>query len=343
MATAAPPAREDSPAASSLLANPEFRPFLFTNGAWVFSWRALQVVIGFQVYELTKNPLDLGWLGLVEAVPGLTLVLYGGHYADRHDRRFTTIWGRGGLAVLSALLAVVSIYGESNALPFLFAVGKRPLPDVHQEAGTWQSIREGVAYVLSNQVLIGSMALDLFAVLFGGAVALLPVFASDILNVGAIGFGVLNAAPAIGALGVMLVALRYPPKRQAGYTLHAAVAGFGISMILFGLSENFLLSFLLLTISGAFDGLSVVTRRAISRLMVPHAMRGRVSAVSTVFIGSSNEIGAFESGVAASIFGTARSVWLGGVLTLIVVVMTALKAPKLLKLDLVQAASDPDL
>ena len=114
-------------------------------------------------------------------------------------------------------------------------------------------------------------------------------------------------------------------------------------MICFGLSENFLLSLALLAISGAFDGISVVTRRAISRLMVPHAMRGRVSAVSTVFIGSSNEIGAFESGVAAGIFGTARSVWLGGLVTLVVVAVTAVKAPKFFNLDLEQAAAEPDL
>jgi MFS family permease len=422
MAAVGPP-HENSISASSLLASPEYRAFLFTNGAWVFAWRALQVVIGFQVYELTKNPLDLGWLGLVEAIPGLTLVLYGGHYADIHDRRFTIIWGRGALAILSAILALPALWGGSHTVPLLFTVaflaacvrcfadpaaaglegqivpreaavqsgvmlgtafqlmwaagpavagfaydisgaigtygaiaavcaystlamfwvGKRPLPPVHEETGAWQSIREGITYVLSKQVLIGSMALDLFAVLFGGAIALLPIFASDILNVGATGFGLLNAAPAIGSLGVMIFALRYPPKHRAGRVLHIAVAGFGVSMIFFGLSENFLLSFVLLAIAGAFDGISVVTRRAISRLMVPHAMRGRVSAVSTVFIGSSNEIGAFESGVAASIFGTARSVWLGGLVTLVVVAITAVKAPKLFNLDLEKAAAEPDL
>ena len=197
--------------------------------------------------------------------------------------------------------------------------------------------------MLSNQVLIGSMALDLFAVLFGGAVALLPIFATDILNVGPTGFGLLSAAPAVGSLLTMLVAMRCPPKRYAGRVFHFAVAGFGCSMILFGLSENFLLSLILLMVSGACDGVSVVIRRAITRLMAPDAMRGRVAAVSTVFIGSSNEIGAFESGVAANILGTARSVWIGGVLTLVVVAITALKAPKLLHLDLEKAAAERDL
>ena len=407
---------------SLLFSTPEYRAFLFTNGAWTFAWRALQVVIGFQIYEITKNPLDLGWLGLLEAIPGFTLVLYGGHYADHHDRRFTIIWGRGALAILSAILAVVPLSGGVNSMPLLlgvaflaacvrafadpaaaalegqivpreaavqsgvmlgtafqlmwaagpavsglmydvsgaggtygviaavctysalamFWVGKRPLPPVHEEIGAWQSIRDGIKYVFSNQILVGSMALDLFAVLFGGAVALLPIFASDILKVGATGFGLLNAAPALGSLGVMIIALRNPPRRHAGRLLHISVAGFGISIIFFGLSENFLLSFVLLTISGACDGVSVVTRRAISRLMVPHAMRGRIAAVSTVFIGSSNELGAFESGFAASIFGTARSVWLGGLLTLFVVAMTAVKAPRLFNLDLDQAAGDPD-
>src|SRR5206468_5558749 len=160
------------------------------------------------------------------------------------------------------------------------------------ELNAFQSIREGVAYVLSNQILIGSMALDLFAVLFGGAIALLPIFATDILKVGATGFGLLNAAPAIGALTIMFVSMKYPPKRYAGPLLHIAIAGFGCAMIAFALSESFILSFAMLVVAGMCDGISVVVRRAITRLFAPDAMRGRVAAVSTVFIGSSNEFGA---------------------------------------------------
>jgi MFS family permease len=186
------------------------------------------------------------------------------------------------------------------------------------------------------------MALDLFAVLFGGAIALLPIFATDILNVGATGFGFLNAAPAIGSVTIMLIAMRYPPKRYAGRVFYTAVAGFGCAMIAFGLSENFLLSFALLVIAGMCDGISVVVRRAITRLFAPDAMRGRVSAVSTVFIGSSNELGAFESGMAASVLGTARSVWIGGILTLAVVALAIVKAPKLLNLDLEKAQRERD-
>jgi MFS family permease len=406
----------------SLLADAEYRTFWLAANAWVLASRALAVIVGYQLYEITKNPLVIGWLGLVEAIPAISLVLYGGHFADRHDRRVTIIWSRGALIILAALLVWVSYDGGDGTVPLLllisflagcarafadpaqaayegqivardaaiqsgvllgggyqamsvvgpaaggiayaffgavgtyaaiaiifvyatfamFWVGKRPMPQFHQEEGTLQSIREGIRYVLSNQVLIGSMALDLFAVLFGGAVALLPIFATDILKVGPIGFGLLSAAPAVGALLVMVIAMRYPPKRSAGRIFHVAVAGFGCSMILFALSENFILSLVLLMIAGACDGVSVVIRRAITRLMAPDAMRGRVSAVSTVFIGSSNEIGAFESGVAASIFGTARSVWIGGVLTLIVVAVTAVKAPRLLNLDLQKEASKRD-
>jgi MFS family permease len=170
----------------------------------------------------------------------------------------------------------------------------------------------------------------------------LPIFATDILNVGATGFGLLNAAPAIGALTIMFFSLRYPPKRYAGRVLHVAIAGFGCAMIGFALSESFILSFMLLVIAGMCDGISVVVRRAITRLFAPDAMRGRVAAVSTVFIGSSNELGAFESGVAASLLGTVRSVWIGGLLTLGVVAFTAVKAPKLFNLDLENAAAERD-
>src|SRR5262249_17941091 len=155
-------------------------------------------------------------------------------------------------------------------------------------------------------VLVGSMALDLFAVLFGGAMALMPIFASDILKVGARGLGFLNAAPSVGALLVMLWSTRHPPIRHAGRNLLLCVAGFGVSMIVFALSRNFALSLVALAFSGAFDGVSMVIRGAVVLLLSPENMRGRISAVSSIFIGSSNEIGAFESGIAASLLGTVR-------------------------------------
>ena len=178
------------------------------------------------------------------------------------------------------------------------------------------------------------MSLDLFAVLFGGAVALLPIFATDILHVGAKGLGILNAAPAVGSLLIMLYSTRHPPIAHAGRNLILCVTGFGISIIVFAFSKSFLLSIIALTLSGIFDGISMVIRRSIVRLLSPDHMRGRISAVSWIFIGASNEIGAFESGLVAHWIGTIPCVWLGGMVTLIVVAITTLCAPKLRKLKL---------
>jgi MFS family permease len=192
-----------------------------------------------------------------------------------------------------------------------------------------KSIREGIRYVFNEQLLWGSMSLDLFAVLFGGAVALLPVFASDVLHVGAWGLGLLNAAPAAGALLISLYSSTLKEVRHAGVKLLVAVAGFGVSMIVFGFSTNFALSLVALFFSGVFDGFSMVIRHAITRLSAPEHMRGRINSVMMIFIGTSNEIGAFESGVAASIFGTMGAVWGGGLLTLATVAITATFAPRL--------------
>jgi MFS family permease len=198
----------------------------------------------------------------------------------------------------------------------------------------WHSISIGVRYVFHHQVLVGSMALDLFAVLFGGAVALLPIFANDILKVGPSGLGLLAAAPSAGALLSMLWATRQPPVKNAGKILLGVVAGFGVSIILFALSRNLFLSLIALAASGLFDGVSIVIRETTLRLLSPEHLRGRIAAVNWVFIGSSNEIGAFESGMVASLLGTVPTVWLGGVVTLIVVGATALLAPQLRKLNL---------
>jgi MFS family permease len=198
----------------------------------------------------------------------------------------------------------------------------------------WHSISIGVRYVFHHQVLVGSMALDLFAVLFGGAVALLPIFANDILKVGPSGLGLLAAAPSAGALLSMLWATRHPPVKNAGKILLGVVAGFGVSIILFALSRNLFLSLIALAASGLFDGVSIVIRETTLRLLSPEHLRGRIAAVNWVFIGSSNEIGAFESGMVASLLGTVPTVWLGGVVTLIVVGATALLAPQLRKLNL---------
>ena len=196
------------------------------------------------------------------------------------------------------------------------------------------AIAEGIRFVISDQVIIGSMMLDLFAVFFGGLNGLLPIFAADILHVGSVGLGLLRGASAAGAFAAMLLATRHPPRNRAGWILHLAVAGFGVSVIVFGLSGNFGLSLAALACAGACDGVSMVIRQAIAQLFAPDDMRGRIAAIRSIFITSSNELGNFESGVAASLFGVVPAVWLGGAITLAVVAVTAWRAPVLRRLDL---------
>ena len=394
---------------------PEFRLLLSAGALSTLANRFIAVVIGYQIYELTHDPLSLGLLGLVEAIPAVSLALFGGYVADRSDRRIIVLitqavsilcailfalfsmkthalgvtplyfvvfiagiargfndpaysafdaqvipkehyanasaWGSsvwqgcsiagpalGGL--LYSVIGAVNTYFVVAAL-FLFAwfciakIAPKPIPVPPAGETIFESIAVGVKYVFRNQVLVGSMALDLFAVLFGGAVALLPVFAKDVLHVGPVGFGFMNAAPSVGALLIMLYSTHKPPIRNAGWNMILSVAGFGVSIIVFALSTNFYLSLFALALTGVFDGISVVVRKTVMRLMSPEHMRGRIAAVNWIFIGSSNEIGAFESGFAAKIFGTVRSVWLGGIVALAVVGITALIAPELrnLKID----------
>jgi MFS family permease len=196
------------------------------------------------------------------------------------------------------------------------------------------SIHEGLRFVFGHQVLLGALALDMFSVLFGGAVALLPAFIKDILHEGPEALGILRAAPAVGAVLVGLWFSRRPPELNAGRLLLAAVAGFGVCIIAFALSTQLWLSAALLFASGLCDGVSVVIRSTILQLATPDAMRGRVSAINGIFIGSSNELGAFESGLAAKLLGLVPSVIFGGCMTLGVVAATARFAPKLRRLDL---------
>jgi MFS family permease len=199
--------------------------------------------------------------------------------------------------------------------------------------GTWESVKEGLQYVFKNKILLGAISLDLFAVLFGGATALIPEFAERILKVGPIGFGWLNAAIDIGSIITIITLTLFPMKRKQGYKLMFAVAGFGLCIIVFGLSDIYWISFLALLIGGMLDGISVLVRGTILQLTTPDEMRGRVSSVNSMFINSSNELGMFESGVASRILGTAPSVIFGGTMTLLVVVITWLKAPKLKKFE----------
>ena len=213
-------------------------------------------------------------------------------------------------------------------------------PEFVPKESIYKSLSEGISFVFGNRMLLGALSLDLFSVFFGGAVALLPIFANDILKVGAEGFGLMRAADSVGAVLTMLAMTRFSPMGKPWRNLLIAVIGFGISIICFGLSKNFYLSLFFLFTLGAFDSISVLIRSTIMQLLTPDQMRGRVSAVNSMFIGSSNEIGAFESGVTARLMGTVTSVLFGGTMTLIVVLTTYLKTKKLvpMRLDEINAS-----
>jgi len=399
----------------SVLGLREVRAYLGARLSSGLASSALATVVGFQVYILTGSPLALGLLGLVEAIPAISLSLFGGHLADRRDRRSIVLATTAslvacGLALaaiavesgdptveLVAILAVIFVTGissgfsrpalsafEAQVIPLEYAatgaswsssvsqvgsiagpalggiaaavfgvadtylfiailfaievgcialIARKPMPEPVAE-DIRESLTVGVRYVLSRQELVGSMALDLFAVLFGGAVALLPIFATDILHVGPAGLGVMRTAPSVGALLVMLVATRRPPLQRAGGTLLACVTGFGVSILVFAVSTNFLLSLTALFMSGVTDGISMVIRSVILRVMSPEEIRARVAAVNWIFIGASNELGAFESGIAASVLGVVPSVVAWSLVTLGVVGVVAAVAPDLRRLDL---------
>ena len=209
-------------------------------------------------------------------------------------------------------------------------------PPAAESAPVFSSIGAGLRFVFSNQIILGAQALDMFAVLFGGAVAMLPAFIQDIFHYGPEGLGILRAAPAIGAIATGILLARYPVNRRAGRLLLASVAGFGVCIILFALTSQFWVAAFLLMLSGVCDGVSVVMRTTIMQLMTPDSMRGRVSAINGIFIGSSNELGAFESGLAARLMGLVPSVIFGGVMALGIVAATARLAPELRKLNLQQ-------
>ena len=403
-----------------LLEDAAFRAVLTSNTLGRFASSAMAVMLAYQVFEITRNPLDLGWLGLIEAIPGVGLVLYGGHIADRRRRRGIVLLTTWLLAVLAGAAAAASVatpgqvaplfgiafllgvvrafedpaavgmeaqvvplhslvrgtamlatvgrlagvlgpvvggfawlwigpVGTYGAIALLFgcaAVALLPAPDASQpvvardEQGALVRIIEGVRFVFRDEVLLWSMLLDLFAVFFGGAVALLPAVAADILHVGPEGFGVLRSASAAGSLLAAMLAARLLPQRRAGLTLLWVIGGFGVCMVVFGLSTALWLSVAALFVAGACDGMSVVIRKAILRLASPESMRGRIASVKSVFVGSSNELGAFESGVAASLMGVAPAIWTGGVITLGIVAVTAVMAPRLRRLDLVAMASE---
>ncbi|MDP4130321.1 MAG: MFS transporter [Bacteroidota bacterium] len=229
-------------------------------------------------------------------------------------------------------LAVVAVLVFS-AFAVLITLKPKPPLNERGEKKTWDSVKEGLVFVFRTKELLGAISLDLFAVLFGGAVAMVPVYARDILKVGVRGFGFLNGASDMGSICVVILLTLFPLKRKQGKTLLLAVAGFGICIIIFGISRIFWLSFGVLMISGILDGISVVTRGTIMQLKTPDNMRGRVMSVNSMFINSSNELGQFESGIMARLLGVIPSVVFGGCMTLLVVVSTWFKAPSLRKME----------
>jgi len=389
----------------------EYRAFLGAMGAVFAATQIQTAVLGWQVYELTGDPLSLGLVGLSEAVPFLTLTLVGGWAADRLDRRWLALASLLAIAGSGAWLLTASLGTVRSPLPLYGAqalaglgraffrpasasLGTELVPrDQYQNAATWRSsvfhsamilgpaaggalialggprlayavemgllgvglaallavaprpraqaarrhpiaeIADGVRFVFREPLLLGALSLDLFAVLFGGATALLPVFARDVLHVGEVGFGLLRAAPAVGSVATSLLLARLGSFRRAGRAMLVCVALFGVTWIAFAFSRSYALSIGLLVAGGALDAVSVVLRSTLVQTFTPQEMMGRVSAVNSLFIGSSNELGAFESGVAAKLLGTVPSVVFGGTMTLLTVAIVAWRAPRLRRLE----------
>lgn len=397
----------------------EFKSFLVIRFAMVFAWSMQFIVIEWEVYNITKDPLSLGLIGLLEIIPSLSVALFAGHFVDQNEKRGLLMKCLLGFSMISLALVALTWKGTAEYLskhqilwgiyacvfvggivrafigPTIFSLMSLIVPkNLYANAATWsssawqmgsvigpalagfsilwfgvswslaivllfafialififriepkpivnkkigepiiESLKEGVRFVFKTKEILGALTLDMVAVLFGGAVALLPIFATDILGVGAFGFGVLRAAPAVGSFLTMMTMAYYPIRKNAGLKLLFAIAGFGLSIILFGLSEWFILSILALFLSGVTDGISVIIRHTILQIYTPDEMRGRVSSVNSMFVGSSNELGAFESGLTAKLFGTVRAVVGGGIMTILIVTYTGFKIPKLRKLE----------
>ena len=402
----------------------EFRNLMIGRFLFIMGLRMMGTLVGWWIYELTKEPFAIGLIGLAEVIPAVSLALYAGHvidisekrklllrgvvlywvcalgllglsiYNDKSDhtanqntliiavgiyfiifctgiiRSFTgpsfgtivgsimpkhllqnaTTWSQGiwlsasilghaivgfiiaGFGHTGSLIVVVSLV----SIGFMFISKINPLPphaDIVVDQKPMESVKEGLRYVFNTKELLGALSLDLFAVLFGGAVAMIPVFAKDILNVGPIGFGWLNAAADIGAMLIIFILTIFPVNAGQGKKLLIAVGGFGICIIVFALSKIFWISFAALVLSGILDGFSMIVRGTIVQLKTPDHMRGRVMSVNSMFINSSNELGQFESGVAAKLMGVIPSVIFGGSMTLLVVLTTWFKAPSLRKME----------
>jgi MFS family permease len=399
---------------------PNFVSFTIARFLIVVALEMQSVAVGWQVYEITKRPLDLGYVGLAQFLPGFVLFLFAGHAADVLDRRKLLMACYGGFALCSALLLIINwrapqsvhaIYVVLALLgsvrSFSFPVSRSILPrlvpmELFSNAVAWNASTfqiatiagpalGGVAYALfrgpeavytgavivsivaiimtfrirpietaaesaerdlagkdgislhtvlagfrfiwQKKMILGSISLDMFAVLLGGAVALLPVYARTILHTGPWGLGLLRSAPGVGAALMAIVIAHWPIRRRAGMTMLICVGGFGIFTIVFGISHNFFISMLALLMVGASDMVSVIIRATLVQVATPDEMRGRVNAVDMLFIGVSNELGEFESGLTAQWFGTVPAVLLGGVGTLVVIGIWAFLFPELRDAD----------
>ncbi|MEO6672911.1 MAG: MFS transporter [Ginsengibacter sp.] len=287
--------------------------------------------------------------GIIRSFSGTLFGVMIAYIVPKNYLQNATTWNQGtwlsasvtGHAIGGFLIAGIGITGTlifisvliASAFLFLLRLKQKPSINIKGEKKMWASVKEGLNFVLKTKELLGAISLDLFAVLFGGAVAMVPVYAKDILSVGPQGFGLLNGASDFGAIFVVILLTLFPLKRKQGRILLFAVAGFGTCIIIFALSKIFWLSFCALLIGGMVDGISVVVRGTIMQLKTPDTIRGRVMSVNSMFINSSNELGQFESGLAAKLLGTVTSVVFGGCITLAVVVVTWIKAPALRKME----------
>jgi MFS family permease len=389
-------------------AHPDFVRFQRARFFIVIALEMQSVAVGWQLYEITKRPLDLGLVGLAQFLPGILLLLVSGQTVDRFDRRKLLTLCYGGFALCSGLLLAISQHGVHSAYPIYAVIAlvgavrslngptarailPQLVPEQHfPNAVAWNAsifqtatilgpaiggllyafahgpsavygtavlvamasmlstlrikprttrrprqeislttVFAGFRYIWQQKLILGSISLDLFAVLLGGAVALLPVYAREILRTGPWGLGLMRSAPGVGAAAMAILLAHRPVRRRAGATMLWCVTGFGIFTILFGISHNIWLSLTALLLVGATDMVSVVIRGILVQVATPDEMRGRVNAVDMIFIGASNELGQFESGLTAHWFGTVPAVVLGGVGTLLVIAIWTWRFPEL--------------
>jgi MFS family permease len=400
---------------------PEFRYYLISSFLLTLAQLIQEVLVGYELYRITGDPLAIGMIGIAEAVPFIMLSLFGGHFADKFSKKKMMLWALFFVFIASTMLFILSfellassnpralqyviwgvaffigicraffgpastslraflvpreayansaawsssswqagsiagpalsgfiyaLFGFSYSLLFVMGliivsiflvlkISDRKINDAGN-ATMFQMIKKGFAYTYKTKLIFYSISLDMFSVMFGGVVAILPVFARDILNVGPEGLGLLRSAPSAGAVIVLIFLTKYPPVKYAWRKLLLAVAGFGAATLVFAVSESYILSAAALFFTGAFDSVSVVIRSTILQLFVPDNMRGRVNAINGIFISTSNEIGAFESGLAAKLLGAVPSVVFGGVMTLIVTFYIYIRSKNLLKLNLTQS------